>query len=72
MTGSTEAPDPKAVKTALTELGITQERAAKRTRQSTGLVSMVLSGKARSAPCLRKLSRLIQRERARREGESAA
>lgn len=56
---------PEVVKAALEELEITQDRAARRTRQSPALVSMVLGGKARSEPCLRKLSRLIVRERLR-------
>jgi hypothetical protein len=65
MSHSTEVMSPEVVKTGLVELGITQDRAARKTRQSPALVSMVLSGKARSQPCLRKLSRLIERERAR-------
>jgi transcriptional regulator with XRE-family HTH domain len=53
---------PTHIKAALLALGITQSRAARRTQQSPALVSMVLNGRVRSAPCLRRLRRLIARE----------
>jgi transcriptional regulator with XRE-family HTH domain len=59
---STEDLRPARIKAALLALGITQARAARRTRQSPALVSMVLNGRVRSAPCLRRLRRLIARE----------
>lgn len=53
------------VKSGLAALGLSQRQAARQTRQSPALVSMVLAGKAVSAPCLEKLARLIARRNGR-------
>jgi len=47
------------VKRGLKDIGYSQRRAAIATGQSTALVSMVLSRKIKSQPCLDKLSTLI-------------
>jgi hypothetical protein len=62
------------IKSALAELHIYQEVAARRVRSSTGMISMVLNEKAKSLPLRRKLTRLIERERSKRamRGNGAA
>jgi len=49
------------VKRGLRARKVSQNRAAIETAQSPALVSMVLSGKARSQPCLDKLAAFINR-----------
>ena len=62
MKRSTEYPATiTGVKRGLRAAGCSQNRAAAATSQSPALVSMVLSGQAKSAPCLQKLAEYINR-----------
>lgn len=71
MKPSTEYPATIAgVKRGLRAIGCSQNRAAVETRQSPALVSMVLSKKAKSDPCLKKLAGYINAKLA--ELETAA
>ena len=49
------------VKDVLRALDCSQNRTAADTNQSPALVSMVLSGKAKSDPCLKRLAKYINR-----------
>jgi len=60
---------PASVKRGLRRIQYTQLRAARATEQSPALVSMVLSGKVKSQPCLDKLASLIASVR---NGDAAA
>lgn len=72
MNHSTEyRPTPFQVKRALRALKITQTEAARATRQSNALVSMVLNRKALSQPCLEKLAAFIASRRAPATPETA-
>lgn len=63
MKPSTEYPATIAgVKRGLRALACSQNRAALDTEQSPALVSMVLSKKARSQPCLDRLAAYINRQ----------
>jgi hypothetical protein len=58
------------VKRGLQRIGSSQNRAARATAQSAALVSMVLSRKVKSQPCLDKLAAFINAEA--RNGVAAA
>lgn len=76
MKPSTEAPStmPAAeIKRILAEeLGISHTAAAKRIKKSLSMVSMALNERAKSEVVLRRLTRLIHREREKRAAEPQA
>lgn len=59
MTASVEQQTARQIKRHLKRLGISQQRAARQIGKSPAIVSMVLNGRAKSAPVLRALSKLI-------------
>ena len=60
------------VRLGLKAIGCTQTEGARQTQQSEALVSMVLTKKARSQPCLDKLAAYINAQLARNGGPPRA
>ena len=66
-------PPPEIKRILAEELGISHTSAAKRIKKSLSMVSMALNERAKSQVVLRRLTRLIERERGkRRSAEQAA